>query len=142
MEATHHFRTDPSEEDGWRGITLSRENPHARIFAAIPGGTKIGPVIEVHVVQVMGTHGLESAVPSKRDHLTTSRVPISRGKNRFVNEVRAPNVSHIVPRAELLSEQASSKDTESCDVTDSRSRVLEANLVNLTAGTIPACERM
>ena len=90
----------------------------------------------------------EIAVPSKRVHLTTSWVLISRGKNDFVNEVRAPNVRHNVPNADLLSEEASSKDTESCDVTDTQSRVLEANPVTLSArplcftkGTIPAFER-
>ena len=106
--------------------TFSRE-PHARNFAAIPGGTKIGSVIEGHVVLIMGTHGLEIAVPSKRDHLTTSSVLISRGKNRFVVEVRTPNVSYIVPSAELLSERSCSKDTEPCDFTDTRSRELLAS---------------
>ena len=74
----------------------------------------------------MGTHGLEIAVPSKRDHLTTSSVLISRGKNRLVDEVHL-NVSYIVASTELLSERSCSKETEPCDVTDTRSRELEGN---------------
>ena len=95
----------------------------------------------------MGTHGLEIAVPSKRDHLTTSSVLISRGKNRFMVEVRTPNVSYIVPSAQLLSERSCSNDTEPCDITDTRTRELEgnptrvillaSNLVTLTAR--PVC---
>ena len=108
--------------------TFSKE-PHARIFAAIPGGIKIGPVIEGHVVLIMGTHGLEIAVPPKRDLLTTSWVLISRGMNRFLDEVRTPNVSYIVPSAELLSERTCSNDSEPCDITDSRSRELEGTLL-------------
>ena len=100
---------------------------HARILAAIPGVTKIGPVIKGHVVLTMGTHGLGIAVPSKRDLLTTSLVLISREKNRFLDEVRTQNVSYIVPSAELLSERSCSKDTEPCDITDTRSRELEGN---------------
>ena len=130
---------------------------HARIFAAIPGVTKIGPVIEGHVVLLMGTHGLGIAVPSRRDLLTTSWVLISRGKNRILDEVRTPNVSFIVPSAELLLERTCSNDTEPCDITDTRSRELDgnptrvrrhsSNLVTLTARpvcftreTIPALE--
>ena len=64
-------KTKPEENDGFgqliplcQDYTLSRKNPQSRPFAAIPGGTIIGPVIEVHVVQVCGTHGLENEIPS------------------------------------------------------------------------------
>ena len=70
----------------------------------------------------MGTHGLEIAVPPKQNLLTTSWVLIARGKNHFLDEVRTPNVSYIVPSAESLSERTCSNDTEPCDITDTRSR--------------------
>ena len=83
---------------------------------------------------------------------------ISRGRNRFVDEVRAPNVSHNVSSAEFLSEQASSKKTDLREGPDTRPRVLEtkptrvgkpeANPITLTERpvyftkrTIPALER-
>ena len=158
-----YFVTKPSTEDGWSGpilqyreYTLSREHLHSRICATIPGGAKIRPVMEVLVEQILGTRGLEGAVPSKRDHMTTSWVLTSRSKNRLVNEVRAP-VSHSVSSAELLSERASSKETEPCEITDTRSRKLETNPTRVakpaanpgtpsqrpiffTKGTIPALE--
>ena len=89
---------------------------------ALQKGLKLDQSLKVNVVLTMGTHGLEIAVPSKRDHLTTSWVLISRGKNRLVDEVTTPNVSYIVPSTELLSERSCSKETEPCDVTDTRSR--------------------
>ena len=51
-------KTRPDEDDGFRQIiplcreyTLSQVNPRSRVLAAIPGGTIIGPVIEVHIVK-------------------------------------------------------------------------------------------
>ena len=46
----------------------------------------IGPVIEVHVVQVFGTHGLECDIPSPNNPKRTSWVVISSGKSRFVDD--------------------------------------------------------
>ena len=50
------YKTRPDEDNGFRQIiplcreyTLSRVSPQSRAFAAIPGGTIIGPVIEVPV---------------------------------------------------------------------------------------------
>ena len=70
VEAGDYFITKPNFQIGWGGLTpqcreyiLSGGHPHSRIFAAIPGGTINGPVIKVHVVQILGTHGLEVAVP-------------------------------------------------------------------------------
>ena len=165
VTAGDYFITKPSTEDVWSGFTPQcrdytrpRGHLHTRIFAAILGGTKNGPSFEVQVEQILGTHGLEGAVPSKRDFLTTFWVLTSRSKNRLVNEVRVPNVSHNVSSTELFSEQASSKETEPCEVTDTRSRKLETNPTRVgkpaanpgtlterpvcfTKGTIPALER-
>ena len=98
------FITKSSLSDGRGGIetqckeyTLSRSDPRSRIHCKIPGGTKIGPVIEVRVVRIVGIYGLDVAVPSLR------------GKNRFVDEMEDPNISHNVPSINLLKEQADSK---------------------------------
>ena len=92
----------------------------------------------------MGVHGFEVSVPSIKDHLTTSWVLISRGKNRFADEMEDPNISSDVSSVSLLKEQAESKsanaseENEKCSwkrecVTNplSSSR-LETNPVNLT----------
>ena len=98
------FITKPSLSDGHGGIEtqckeykLSRSDPQTRIHCKIPGGTKIGPVIEVRVVRIVGIYGPEAAVPS------------IRGKNRFVDEMEDPNISHNVPSINVIKEQADPK---------------------------------
>ena len=49
---------------------------------------KIGPVINVRVVRIVGEYGLEVAVPSIRDYSTTSWVLISRGRSGFADGIR------------------------------------------------------
>ena len=48
--------------------THSRSNPVSRVFAVIPQGTMIGPVMEVRIVKILGQPGLEIAIPST--HIT------------------------------------------------------------------------
>ena len=109
------------------GVQVETDNARKQVGSAyvtnhaLQKGLKLDQSLKVNVVLIMGTHGLEIAIPSKRDHLTTSSVLISRGKNRLVDEVHL-NVSYIVASTELLSERSCSKETEPCDVTDTRSR--------------------
>ena len=105
--------------------------------------TKIGPVIEINVVQIIGVHGFEVSVPSIKDYLTTSWVLISKKENRFVDEMEDPNISSNVSSASLLKEQAESKSANAseedeksswkreCVTNPSSSSRLETNLVNL-----------
>ena len=99
----------PDADDGFgdsftvcRECTLFRANPLSRVYAAISGGTIIGPVIEVHVVQLFGTHGLEIEIPSPKNPERTSSVLISRGKSRFVDDLLFSTISHNLTSAELL----------------------------------------
>ena len=92
MKPNDIFITKPSLSDGHGGIetrckeyTLSRSDPRSRIHCKIPGGTKIGPVIEVRVARIFGIYGLEVAVPS------------IRGKNRFVDEMEDPTSVTMSP---------------------------------------------
>ena len=71
------------EDDGFGKIipscqenTLSRVNPQSKVFAAILGGTIIGPVIEVQIVKILDQYGLEIASPSPNDTERTSHVMI------------------------------------------------------------------
>ena len=65
-------KTRPDEDDGFGRYTLSRAHPRSRAFAAIPGGTIIGPVIEVQTVKILDQFGHEIAilVPNNSGHLT------------------------------------------------------------------------
>ena len=82
-----YFITKPSLQDGHGGVdtqckeyTFSRSDHRSRIHCRIPEGTKIVPVIDIKVVQSIGVHGIEIAVPSMRDHSRTSWILITRGK--------------------------------------------------------------
>ena len=80
---SHRYKTIPDADDGvgdsipvCREYTFPRANPLSRFYAAIPGGTIIGPVIEVHVVHLFGTHELEIEIPSPNNPKRTSWVLI------------------------------------------------------------------
>ena len=117
-----YFITKPSLQDGHGGVdtqckeyTFSRSDHRSRIHCRIPGGTKIGPVIDIKVVQIIGVHGIEIAVPSMRDDSRTSWVLITRGKNRFFDELEDPSVSPHVPSSNLLKQEAESKEANTAE---------------------------
>ena len=58
--------------------------------------TIIGPVIQVHIIHFLGTHGIEIQIPSTTTPNRNSWVVICRGKNRYVDELhlRDPGQSH------------------------------------------------
>ena len=88
-------------------------NPQSRAFAVSPGGTIIGPVIEVLIVKIIDQYGFEIAIPSPNDTERTSYVLISRGKSRFVDEVHIPNAA-LRSSEELLTELQKSGGGEPC----------------------------
>ena len=56
--ARKKYKIRPDDDDGWREITpfcreysSSRSFPKTKVLAAIPEGTTIGPVLEVHFVK-------------------------------------------------------------------------------------------
>ena len=81
VSAGMSYRTRPDEDDGFgqiiplcREYTLSRVNPQSRVYVAIPGGGVIGPVIEVHIVKILDSFGLEISIPSINDPRRTSGI--------------------------------------------------------------------
>ena len=71
VSAGMRYKTKPDEDDGSGQIiplcqeyTLSSVNPRSSVFAAIPGGTTIGPVIEVQILKILANFGLGIAIPS------------------------------------------------------------------------------
>ena len=103
------------EDDGKRQLVPlgreyihSRANLQSRVFAAIPGRTVIGPVLKVQIVEILGQFGLEIAIPSPHNNETTTHVMITRGTNRFVDEVHEQKVEF------RPSELQKSEGRESC----------------------------
>ena len=71
------YKTRLDEDDGWgrivrlcREYTFSRAHSESRVFAAILGGTFIGPVIKVQIVKIVGQRGRDF-IPSTLKHETT-----------------------------------------------------------------------
>ena len=121
VSAGMKYKTKLDEDDGFgqiipwcREYTLSRVDPQSRAYAAIPEGTIVGPVIEVHIVEVLDNFGLEIGIPSPNNPRRTSYVLISRWKSRFVDELHMPNARHTLTSAELLSEHENAKESELC----------------------------
>ena len=116
------FITKPSLKDGHGGIDtqckehlLSRSDSRSNIFCKIPGETRMGPVFEIKAVRIVGIHGIEVSVPSVKDCSRTFWVLISRGKNRFVNEIEKTDISHNVPSSNLLREQVEGENDSDDD---------------------------
>ena len=78
--AGYYYTIRPDEDDGWRTITLlcleyssSRSYPKTKALSAIPEGTTIGPVLEVHIVKILDGCGIEFAIRSffgSRKHIS------------------------------------------------------------------------
>ena len=83
-----------------RKYTLLRASPLSRAYAAILGGTIIVPVIEVHIVKILDSFGLEIEISSPYFPKRTSWVLISREQSRFVDELHIPNARHNLTSAE------------------------------------------
>ena len=86
VSAGMNYKTRPDEDEGFghiiplcREYTLSQMNPQSRAFAALPGGTIVGPVIEIQIVKILDQCGLEIAIPTLNDTERTPNVMISRG---------------------------------------------------------------
>ena len=98
------YKTVADVDDGFgdrtpacREYTHPRADSDSRIYAAIPGRTFIRPVIQVHILQFLGTHGIESQIPSTTTPKRTSWVEICRGKNRCVDGLLS-EIQDTIPR--------------------------------------------
>ena len=65
-----------------REYTISGYYPNAQTLAAIPEGTIIGPVLELHIVKILDGYGIEFAIPSIANPTYTSYAGISREAER------------------------------------------------------------
>ena len=63
----------------FREYTHPRADSDSRIYAAIPGRTMIGPVLQVHIVRFRGTQGIEIQIPTTAPN-RSSWVVILRGR--------------------------------------------------------------
>ena len=104
------YRIRPNADDGWWTLTLvcreyssSRSYPKAQPLAAIPEGTIVGPVLEVHIAKILEEFGIEVAIPSIANSTYTSYVVKSKEAERFVNEIHNQN-EELRTSTELLTD--------------------------------------
>ena len=70
MQTTDEEQALPLCREYWS----SRCYPKTKALSAIPEGTIIGPISEVHVVKIRGGNGIEVAIPSVANTMDTSYV--------------------------------------------------------------------
>ena len=85
-------------------VFTPRAESDSRIYAAIPERTTIGPVLQVHIVRFLGTHGIEIPITSTTTPNRSSWVVICRRKNRYVDELRLRDPGHNPTSNESLLE--------------------------------------
>ena len=74
-----------------RELSSSRSYPKTKALAAIPDGTIVGPVLEVHVVKLFDRYSKEVAIRSIANPEYTTYVIKSREEERFVNGIHDHN---------------------------------------------------
>ena len=91
-----HCKTIHDVNEGWKEgktgacieFTVHREEPGSEIIAWIGGRTKNGPVLQLKTACCLDGHGTEIQIPSTSGDGSTSWVIISRGSNRYVEELQ------------------------------------------------------
>ena len=89
-----------------REYSLPREDPGSEHIAWIGGHTKIGPVLQVTNASRFDIYGIEIQVPSTSGDGSTSWIIMSRGSNRYVEELQY-NVPACCPEGHELANHTS-----------------------------------
>ena len=102
------YKTIPDVDDGFgdrppscREYTLPGEDSDSRIYAAIPGQTTSGPVLQVHITRYLDISGTAIQILPTTTKDRTSWVVICRGKSRYV-ELHLNDPDHNPTCSELL----------------------------------------
>ena len=90
-----HYKTIYDVNDGFevstggcREYALSRDDPESTVKLWIHEHTIIGPVLQVRTTCYLDIYGIELQFPSTSGDDSKSWVVISRGANRYVEELR------------------------------------------------------
>ena len=119
MIAGNHnkFRTDADDVWGTSSvprISSCRSYPKTQALAAVPEGTTIGPVLDVHNVEILNKYGIEIASPSVADPMNKSYVVITRETDRLVHEIH-DHKQELRSSNELLADLQESGRSEVCE---------------------------
>ena len=98
VEKGNCYVTTTLDDDGWRKRTSmckeytaprNREGP--KPFASIDAEKEISPVLKIEIATTMDVRGIEVQVPSLSSPGYSVWILISRGHERFVNEIHRQN---------------------------------------------------
>ena len=128
------YKTVADVDDGFgdrtpacRERTHPRADLNSRIYAAIPERTVIEPVLQVHIVKFLGTHGIEIQIPSTTTKARNSWVVLYRGKNHFVDALLHRDPGHNPTSKEFLLERSIAKESEPCAAESEQSLIEETH---------------
>ena len=102
----------------WNVEFLHVENIHTR-------RTIIGPVIQDHVTQFLGNHGIHIQIPSTPTPHRNSWVVTCRWKNRYVDEQHLRDPGHNPTSSDVLLGRSVAKESEHCCSELEHSRIEE-----------------
>ena len=98
VEIRNFYITTLLEDDGWKRCTsmcqentAPRNQKDSRPFTSIDANQEICPVLKIGIATIIDVRGIEVHVPSLSDPWRSLRILISRGKERFVNEIHRHN---------------------------------------------------
>ena len=97
----------------------------------------IGPVIQVHITQFLGTHRIEIQIPSTTTTNRNSWVVTCRGKTRSVDELHFRDPGHNPTNSELLLERSIANESEPCSTELEQSRIEETHATQFEIPTNP-----
>ena len=116
-------KTIPDADDGFGGRTPAcreythpRDRANSRVYAAIPGNTIIGPVVQVYMVKFLDNYGIEIQIPFTVSQGQASWVILCREKNRYVENISVQDPGRAHTSSELLLERVIAKFNEPWDV--------------------------
>ena len=121
------YRTIQDLDDGFgdriaacREYTFPRDDPESEIKLWIEGHTRIGPVLRVKTTCYLNVHGIEIQIPSTSGTGSRSWVVISRGPNRYVDELQHNDPDHSPENFELADHRSTEQTYARQPTTHSR----------------------
>ena len=98
IEKVNYYVTNTLDDDGWgkrtsicKEHTAPRNQEESKPYAPIDAETEIGRVLNIEIATIIDVLGIEVQVPSLSSPGYSAWILISRGHERFVNEIHRHN---------------------------------------------------
>ena len=114
LQPGNSTKFDRMETTDGRQLLICAENKKVQAVAAVPEGTIIGPVLEVHIVKILDEYGMEVAIPPMTNPTYTFYFAVSLETERFLNEIH-DHKEEFRSSNKLLTELQGSVKSEPCE---------------------------